>query len=407
MSARILIVAGGHLSRNPRPWKEAAALAGAGHDVTVLCVRDHAPSDALDRELLAGARFRLESIDLLGGQNHRGGSLVRRARRWLARKSVERGGWQSAEALGPARDLLRRARDFSADLTIVHTEAALWVGMRLLDEGRRVAADIEDWHSEDLPPEDRAGRPLGLLRMVERTLLRRAAYLTTTSEALAAALVARHGGNRPEVITNSFPLQPEPRQGPPGAPPALLWFSQTLGPGRGLEKFIGGWVRTAAPSRLVLIGGARGGYDDRLRRMLPPEKRGGIEIRPPVPPAELPGVIARHDVGLALEDRSIASRNLTITNKMLQYLNAGLAVVASDTAGQREVLARGPGAGVTISLDDPAGSAAALDRLLRDAPALAACQKAARRLAEDTYCWEKEEPRLLGLVERAMAGFRT
>jgi len=46
--------------------------------------------------------------------------------------------------------------------------------------------------------------------------------------------------------------------------------------------------------------------------------------------------IAEHDIGFAGETPSIRSRDLTATNKILQYLLAGLAVVASDTAGQRE-----------------------------------------------------------------------
>jgi glycosyltransferase involved in cell wall biosynthesis len=268
--------------------------------------------------------------------------------------------------------------------------------------GRRVAADFEDWHSEDLLPDDRRLRPLGMLRQVEQALLRGAAYVSTTSEAMAAALWARHGGVRPEVITNAFPLQADPRRGPPGAPAALLWFSQTVGPGRGLESFLEAWARSAVPSRLTLLGELRPGYAERLSRRLPARLGARMEFLPFAPPASLPSAIARHDVGLALEDPSIASRNLTITNKILQYLNAGLAIAASDTAGQREVLARRPEAGVILPLHDPARAAADLDRMLGDPHALALRQSAARKLAEERYCWEREAARLLGLVERAL-----
>ncbi len=109
-----------------------------------------------------------------------------------------------------------------------------------------------------------------------------------------------------------------------------------------------------------------------------------------------------HDIGLALEQSFIANRDLTITNKILQYLNAGLAVVASDTRGQREVLAHAPDAGVMVKLAETADLAQTLDRLLADRHALAWHQAAARRLAEQVYCWEKEAPRLLDIVERAL-----
>ena len=46
--------------------------------------------------------------------------------------------------------------------------------------------------------------------------------------------------------------------------------------------------------------------------------------------------------------------------------------------------------------------AATLDRLLGDQEGLARRQTAARRLAEQVYCWEKEAPRLHELVERSL-----
>lgn len=403
MSAqRILIITNGHLCRNPRPLKEALTLGRAGYGVTVLTVRNHAPSEAPDRELLLDAPFRREVIEMLPGCGASAFAVLRnRFLLWSARNAASRLGVSSIHALGPAGEMLRRARRHPADLIIAHNELAHWVGTQLLAEGRLVAADFEDWHSEDLLPEHRRGRPLTLLREVERVLLHRAAYVSTTSHALAAALHARHGGRLPEVIPNCFPLQPDPRSGPPGDPPAFFWFSQTLGPGRGVEEFVEAWTRTARSSRLVLLGEAYGGFDRDLLARVPPDRRSVVDFLPLVPPAGLSAVIARHDLGLALERRDIPSRNLTITNKLLQYLNAGLAVVASETAGHREVLAQGPDAGVLIDLGAPASVTFALDGLLADRDGLQRRQQAARRLAAEVYCWEREEPHLLALVAAA------
>lgn len=404
MSARILIITNGHLCRNPRPLKEADTLGRAGYDVTVLAVRNHAASAILDRDLLQGAPFRYEPFDMLPGfATGRVTVFRRRLLLWAARRAAAMTGLPTIHALGPAGALLRRARRIPADLTMVHNEVPHWVGTRLLDDGRTVAADFEDWNSEDLLPEQRAQRPLDLLRVVEQTLLNRAVHTTTTSHALAAALHARYGGRLPLVITNSFPLQRDPRSGPPGAPPSFFWFSQTLGPGRGLEIFLETWARTAGSSRLVLLGEPTAGFDEQVRNRLPPERRTKVSFLPLVPPAGLPAVIAGHDIGLALESVVIPSRNLTITNKILQYLNAGLAVVASDTGGQREVLARKPEAGVIVDFRDRAAASAALDALLANRAALARRQAAARRLAEEVYCWEREAPALLAAVEAALA----
>ena len=405
---RILVLTNGPLARNPRVFKEASALGAAGHEVTVLGVRNHRPSVALDAGLVARAAcFRHEQIELLDGPR----AWLLRARVRLAREIAARGGPASVHTLGPAAALLRAARARPADLVIVHNEIAHWAGLRLLDAGRRVAADIEDWHSEDLLPADRAGRPLALLRRVERDLLHRTAGVTTTSEALADALHARYGGRRPNVLTNSFPLPPLPASGSvsplpaPGSlllPPSFFWFSQTTGPGRGLEEFIAAWSLSARPSRLVLLGQVDESYAARLRSLAPSERRDRIRFLPLVPPDELPALIARHDIGLALEQSAIPNRDLTITNKILQYLGAGLAVVATPTAGQREVLARDPAAGILESFNDPAAAARTLDALLADPAALAARRAAARRLAEAHYCWEREAPLHVGRIARLL-----
>lgn len=402
MSARILIVTSGPLSRNPRPLKEASTLGSAGYDVTVLTVRDQAAAEVYDRTLIAGAPFQREVVDMIPGFGTPSRIVFgRRLMLWTARRAANRG-MRTIHVLGPIGPLLRNARRFPADLIIVHNEAPHWVGVQLMKQGRKVAADIEDWHSEDLLPEDRLSRPLSKIRAVEQALVNRAAYATTTSQALAGALQAKYGGRGLAVISNSFPLQPDPHRVPVGQPPSFFWFSQTLGPGRGLELFLSAWRQTRQPSRLALLGQPTAEFNRLLLTHLPADRHPLVDFLPPVSPAELPAIIARHDVGLALEQSSIVNRDLAVTNKLLQYLNAGLAIAASDTAGQREVLAQQPEAGLLLNLSDPADTANRLDHLLSDRPELSRRQQAARRLAEDVYCWEKEAPRLLSLVAEAL-----
>jgi glycosyltransferase involved in cell wall biosynthesis len=398
----ILIVTSGALSRHPRALKEATALGQAGFAVTVLTVENHASSAAYDRELLRDAPFRRVTLDHLARRGLPAWrSAASRLGTRLARSAV-RFGIESPQALGPARQLGRMARDLPADLTIVHTEMPFWIGCELLGRGRRVAADFEDWHSRDLLPEARTARPMRLIARLERTLLTGGAYASTTSAAMARALQAASGGAAPVVITNSFPLQPPPPPRPADALPSLFWFSQTIGPGRGLESFLAAWARTAQPSRLVLLGEVASDYRSGLVRSLPAERGARLEFLPLVAPDKLPAAIARHDLGLALELDSPANKDLTISNKILQYLNAGLGVIASETAGQREVLERSPGAGILVPLAQTEALAGQLDALLADRARIAAMGRAARRAAEATYCWEREAPRLVAAVAAAL-----
>lgn len=402
-SGRILIVSGAALSRNPRVLKEATTLAEAGHDVTVLTLRNHAAAEIFDREIMATARFKRLVVDVAPAPGASAtGVFMRRVRAATARRLARHLNWESIETIGPAGELLALARRQPADLVIGHTEIGLWVAARLLAEGRKAAADIEDWHSEDLPPEDRIGRPVRLLRETERTLLHGAAYTSTVCDVLADALHHALGGRRPAVIGNTFPLQPDPHSGPPAEPPVFFWFSQTLGPGRGLEEFLTAWSQTKQSSRVVLLGEDRHGYRNALRTLVPAARRTSLEFGELVPPSTLPGLIAQHDVGLALEATTSRNRDFAVTNKILQYLNAGLAIVATPTAGQREVLAHGPEAGVFFGAN-PAENALLLDDLIRDRARLQIRQQAARRLAETHYSWEHDRKVLLERVNQALS----
>lgn len=398
----ILILSAGPLCRNPRVLKEATAIADAGLKVTVMTVANITRFEAYDAEILKTARFRKIALNLISRRGVSGArAIASRVATWLARHGA-RFGMQSKQALGPAAALGRMARHFEADLTIVHTELPMCIGPGLLARGRRVAADFEDWHSCDLLPGAQSIRPMQLIRNAERVLIRRSAYTSTTSHAMAHALQDALGGALPIAITNSFPLQPEPAPRPSASPPAFIWFSQTIGPGRGLEPFLAAWRETTHASCLTLLGDIDPAYRSKLIHRLPPERRDWLKFLPVTSPQNLPSVIEKHDVGLALELDFPTSKNCTISNKILQYLNAGLAVVASDTAGQREVAANSPGACILISLFQTSALTAQLDGIIADRMLLASMGRAARRAAVGMYCWERETPRLLNAVESAL-----
>jgi len=409
MPPRILILSTGHLSNNPRVIKEATTLGEAGYNVTVVGKCYLKQLIQCDRDIIAKSPFSHSSIDMLGGK---AGSftyirgLMRRAEQSLALKALKYLNWESAAALGPASALLSAARRIPADLTIVHNETAQWVGLQLIGEGRRVAVDFEDWNSENIPPTQSRNPPLSLLRRNESAILHQAIYATTTSKALADGLYARYRGQRPEVITNSFPLPTLPirQRRPPETPCALFWFSQTIGPGRGLEAFLAAYGRTKTPSSLTLLGQIHVDYRRHLLSLLPQNIQKQVYFHGTVSPAELPSIIMQHDVGLALEESTTANKYLTISNKILQYLGAGLAVLATPSKGQLEVLSKSPQAGLLLDdLDDAQATATALDALFADPVTLGRRQQAARCLAESHYCWEREAPKLLALVQDALS----
>src|SRR5262249_33171600 len=111
---------------------------------------------------------------------------------------------------------------------------------------------------------------------------------------------------------------------------------------------------------------------------------------------------AEHDIGFAGEMKYCRSRDLTVTNKLLHYLLGGLAVVASDTIGQREVAAQASGAGELYPSGHAHGLAKAIHALVGSADRLELARAAALRADEATFCWERQEGALLEAVARAL-----
>ena len=402
---KILILTSAHLCRNPRVVKEATTLGAAGYDVTVMSLSVQSRFERMDQELMRELPFKRVTIDYSADSaSIRIADFFQRGATWITRRLCRVLGVETAQTLGPASTLLRFARSFPADLTIVHTEIPIWAAQYLIRDGRRVAVDVEDWYSEDLLYADRQSRPIKLLRHAEEAALRQAVYSSATAQSMADALTTAYQCPPPIVIRNSFPLQSRSRVDTPATTgaPSFIWFSQTIGPGRGLELFFAAWARTKQPSKVYLLGDERPGYRQKLLNRLPPARRGDLHFIPLVTPEQLPRKLAEFDIGLALEPRWPLNRNITITNKILQYMNAGLAVIATDTAGQKEVMAAAPDCGLLITAHETTEYAQQLDALLGDRARLRATQFAARAAAEREFCWERETPRLLAAVARAL-----
>ena len=91
-----------------------------------------------------------------------------------------------------------------------------------------------------------------------------------------------------------------------------------------------------------------------------------------------------------------------MTNKILHYLLGGLATVASDTTGQQEVAQQAHGAVDLYRAGDAHDLAHKLNRLLSSASELGKAKEAALAAAKATFCWEKQEPRLLSAINAAL-----
>ncbi|WP_187770802.1 glycosyltransferase [Cognatilysobacter lacus] len=401
----VLIIIVGHLSSAPRAQKEAAALRKAGARVVVrgnwfeprLVGEDLAIARQLDIEFAPATDLRR-----VGG--HPGDRIRHRMSKLVHALT----GSVLPRTLGPgAPELLRDARRIRADLTLVHSEPGLWLGRRLAQEGHAVGVDFEDWFSRDQCPGDRPEPVRTTLRELEHFHLQHARCCVTTTHVMAEALAADAGTPRiPVAIPNSFPADSAPtiadRRDAAGEPAvSFYWFSQTIGPARGLEALAaalallrGEWV--------LHLRGALGTHAQWLEGLFTPDLRSRIHVLPPVSNAELPARTRAHDVGLALEIPFCTNKQLTASNKIHEYLRAGLAVVATATRGQEEVLRACPHAGQLVTPGDAASLAAAMQAYIDDPQALAFAKGSARVAGATVWNWERYEPVLLSTLAAAL-----
>lgn len=403
MPRKITIVSGLQVTDNPRVVKEADALAEMGYAVTVLgAVWSKASLPRIER-LLAGRTWKhlpvvnLACRSLSNRMNMFGLRVAARAVSEVCRRS----GWEHPLQLGyPVWPLFSAARSTETDLYSLHLEKSLWVGLRLLELGRPFRIDIEDWHSEDGLPEDRARRPVRLIRKAEHDLLNGAVHATATSEAMATAIAERYACPRPTVVHNSFPL--EDREGIDGrridrrrnGTVSITWFSQTIGPGRGLETLVSAFSRLPEHCELHIRGTPRPGFVHALLNSLSVETRARVHVHPQVPQEELLSRLAEHDIGYCGELADCLSRDVTITNKAFEYMRANLAIVASDTRGQCEIAERAPDAVRIFAQGDPETLLEALSPLVNDPRALSVARNASLVALKEHFSWEDSKVRL-------------
>lgn len=409
--AKIAILTGASLAWNPRVLKEAATLAHAGFGVVVYGSNWDQARFESDQALALRHGFLFEptistsSIRVFNKLRLFWCRLICRAGRELFKRMRIENRWQIGPLVG---GLLRRARASNADYFIVHLEQAIWVGCRLLDEGKYVGIDFEDWFSEDLLPDSVRQRPIRLLRNLERRLLKGGAHATCPSRAMSKVLGLTYGSLQPAVIYNAFKWTD--RLSLDGAyldrrsrsTPSIHWFSQTLGPGRGLEDLLASLPYVEGRAEIHLRGARLLGFDEWLSRRVPKAWRRYIFVHDTVSSDSLLSRISEHDIGFAGEMKYCRNKDLTISNKILHYLLAGLAVVASDTNGQKEVAEHAPDAVFLYPSGDALALASRLNSLLDSKDDLLKAKSAALQAAKQLFCWEHQEHVLLETIMRAI-----
>lgn len=402
--ARICIVTPGQLGSNPRVVKEADALTEAGHDVTVISTRVLEAVEPRDAAVLAQARWRSLRADL----REKGRRLAPRLRQEAARRLFGLTGAGADDGFSfytPAlRELVNRT---PAELYIGHYPAALpLAGAAARASGGAYAFDAEDFHPGDRA-EGEAPDETAILDAIDRRWLEGCAYVSAASPGIAEAYAGRYGLPRPTVVLNVFqaaeaPPAPTPA-GSASPGPSVYWFSQTIGPDRGLEWALEAIAKARAKPHLYLRGAIAADYAEALRsqaRSLDVEDR--LHLLEPIAPDRLIPQMAEYDLAYVGETGHTPNRKIAITNKLFSSLLAGVPVIASDIPAHRGLAELCGGALTLFGLGDTDALAETIDGLLGEPGNLAAARQTAWRLGQERFNWDREKTVLLDLVAGAL-----
>jgi glycosyltransferase involved in cell wall biosynthesis len=411
----VCIVSTASVSTGPRVEKEADVLAAAGYRVAVLVSHSLTNMVDWDARLAAGRGWDLHALDWLPGTR-------KRSLRGLAAIALHQGAKRACTAGAPAvpplaqlalsdrtLPLALRAAKIPARLYIGHNPGALGAAM-FAARVRRVpfAFDAEDDHFGELTKE-RQGSGEGAVCNAVMDALRGAAYVTAASDGIAEALRERHGITRPTTVLNAFPAGLRDhldgqRKDRTSDALSLCWYSQHIGLDRGLQEVIAALGMVRGDFELHLRGDLAADVEAALRALA---REHGIEARvhfhAQVHPDELLSRIAEHDVGLALEQHVNDNRLIAVTNKLLFYMLAGLAVIATDTPGQRGIAEQAGGALDLYPRGDARALAAAVQSLLDDRAALEQQKQRALEAALTRFNAERELQKIPPLVAQALA----
>ena len=289
---RVCLVTTGHPSTNPRLVKEADALAEAGYTVRVVAAKFWAWADVADAAFddrpwtVSYVRFGEMESGISGAKIR----LRHRAAREVAARVDPRrlpDTILDRAAHYVTVDLRRLAEAVPADLYIAHNLGALPAAAAAARRhGAHLGFDAEDFHRGELRDIPQHALRRALVTAVEERYLPRCDYVTAASDGIAEAYAAAVGIERPTTVLNVFPLADreadvDPRDLAAEVPDgcrSLHWFSQTIGPNRGLEDAVKALPLLPRNVVLSLRGGWADGYERDLRGL-------AEEIRSSTPPS--------------------------------------------------------------------------------------------------------------------------
>jgi glycosyltransferase involved in cell wall biosynthesis len=399
----IVLITSGQPTTNPRLVKEADTLQDAGYKVTVVYQYISDWATKCDTTLLATKDWKAICV----GGNPTSGKFSYILNRTLHKMAVltanlfgfKFGVAENAVARGVLA-LTKAAKNINANLYIAHNLGALPAAVKAAEKFKtKCGFDAEDFHRHELSNSPR-DPDVKLKIYLEEKYIPHLNYLTGASLEISKKYSHLFKIEVPTIL-NVFPKTDQ--SSPPNfeKPLKLLWFSQTIGPNRGIETIIEALNLVNFPFELHLLGNPQ---EDFLANCYTKTNfdLNCIHLHKPINQNDLFAFSSLFDVGLATESGFSINNELALSNKIFTYVQSGLSVIASDTIAQEKLFTKYPQMGLLFKKNNARSLAEMLKKYNNDRTLLNQHKAGNYKLGQHGLNWEEEQNQFLSIVNQTL-----
>jgi glycosyltransferase involved in cell wall biosynthesis len=399
---KVVIVTSGQPAGNPRMVKEALFLSSIGFQVTVIYCLISSWGNEFDKYFIKEHR-QINWIKIgVSGDSFIFTYFRLRRKFWDVIFRLFGNIFDAAiksQALY-VNELEKAIKNHNADIFIGHNLASISAIVKAKNIFNAIACfDFEDFHRGE---EIKGSNHWIKVSSIEDKYINHIDIATTSSDLISKEYKKLYPNLTFKTILNVFPFYIGPIYKSSNSKLRLFWFSQFIGSGRGLETIVSALGLLKNENiELTILGNITNEYKVYIKSLIEfwglNEKQ--INICNPVPSEELIVFASKFDIGLCTEESSVLNRDLCLTNKLFTYLNAGNAVILSNTKAQNNFLNEHPNIGFTYSIGDMNSLSKIIDNYYKDRNLLYFHKASSRKISREKFNWEIESNKLISIYK--------
>jgi hypothetical protein len=405
---RIVIITSGQPSGNPRMTKEAIALHMAGYEVTVIFCPMSPWGDDFDKELFI--EYSKINWICVGAHPIRNKFkyLYTRIRRKIWEIIYKTIGNRFDSAIRASclfsQDLEREARKHLADLYIGHNLGSIKAVIQCAQKFHGLASfDFEDFHRGE---EIENSIHWNLVSKIEDKFIPKIQMSTAASPLIGIQYAKLYNSLKPLIVLNVFKKRDNFEFIESSTSVLkIIWFSQNIGLGRGLESLIRAIGLIGEINiEMTLLGNCSKDVELYLNELgeISGLKKNQIKF---LKACDLEGVFricSEHHIGICSENPKTTNRDVCLTNKLFTYLSARNALLLTKTKAQNDFLDKYTNVGYNYAPENHVELSELIRKYYFNRDILEEHRNNSFRLAQTEMNWEMESSKLVEFYKESL-----